>query len=235
MASAPVVRRPNVALLVTGDELLPPGTPATQDGDRIADMNSVMVAALVVRDGGLPEVIGPLVDDRDLLRRVLADAAARFDAVLVSGGSSTGPEDHAPGLVAELGELAAHGLAVRPASPTGLGFIGGVAVILLPGNPVSCLCAYDLVAGQVVRRLGGRRPEWPYRPIERPLARNLTSAVGRLDYARVRLVADRVEPLAVSGASILSSTTRADGFVLVPSDLEGYAAGTVVTVWLYDA
>jgi molybdopterin molybdotransferase len=234
MRSVPVVRRPTVAVLVTGDELLPPGTPVDDGGDRIADMNSVMVAALVERDGGRPEVIGPLADDRELIRRALADAAARSDAVLVSGGSSTGPEDHAPGLVAELGELAAHGLALRPASPTGLGFVGGVPVVLLPGNPVSCLCAYDLVAGQAVRRLGGRPPEWPYRSIERPMAQKLSSAVGRVDYARVKLVDDRVEPLAISGASILSSTTRADGFVLVPADLEGYAAGTPVTVWLYD-
>lgn len=95
-------------------------------------------------------------------------------------------------------------------------------MVLLPGNPVSCLCAYDLFAGPILRRLGGRSPEWPYRAIERPLAHKLTSSLGRVDYARVRIVEGRVEPLAISGASILSSTTRADGFVVVPTDLEGY-------------
>ena len=154
--------------------------------------------------------------------------------VLVSGGSSTGPEDHAPGLLAELGELPLHGVALRPASPTGLGFVGSVPVLLLPGNPVSCLCAYDLFGGRIVRRLGGRPDDWPYRSIELPLRHKLVSAVGRVDYARVKLAGGVVEPLAVSGASILSSTTRADGFVVVPADLEGYAAGVTVTVWLYD-
>jgi molybdopterin molybdotransferase len=227
-----VVRRPGVTVLVTGDELLPPGQPARDF--QIADMNSVMLAALIARDGGNTRVIGPLPDDRDRLRSEIARAAGAADAVLVSGGSSAGPEDHAPGLVAELGELLVHGVALRPASPAGLGFVGGVPVVLLPGNPVSCLCAYDFIAGPIVRRLGGRPLAWPYRSLERPLAHKLASELGRVDYARVKLVDGKVEPLAISGASILSSTTRADGFVVVPADLEGYAAGTLVTVWLYD-
>jgi molybdopterin molybdotransferase len=153
--------------------------------------------------------------------------------VLISGGSSTGPEDHAPALVAELGDLPIHGVALRPASPAGLGWIGDVPVALLPGNPVSCLCAYDFFAGRIIRRLGGRPPDWPYRSVDRSLATKLVSVLGRVDYARVRLVDNRVEPLAISGASILSSTTRADGFVVVPADLEGYPAEAAVKVWLY--
>jgi molybdopterin molybdotransferase len=112
--------------------------------------------------------------------------------------------------------------------------VEGVPVVLLPGNPVSCLCAYDLFAGRIMRHLGGRSPCWPYPAVERPLRHKLASAIGRVDYARVRIVADSVEPLSTSGASILSSTTRADGFVLVPADLEGHAAGAMVKVWLYD-
>jgi molybdopterin molybdotransferase len=227
-----VVRRPRVTIVSTGDELLPPGTPAA--GYRFADMNSPMLAALVTRDGGLVRAVGPLPDRRESLRDALLDAARASDAVFVSGGSSTGPEDHAPGVVHELGELPVHGVALRPASPTGFGFLAGVPVVLLPGNPVSCLCAYDVFAGRVVRRLGGRPPEGSYRSVEKPLAFKLVSAVGRVDYARVRLVDGRVEPLSVSGASVLTSTTRADGFVLVPADLEGYPAGAAVTVWLYE-
>ena len=64
-------------------------------------------------------------------------------------------------------------------------------MVLLPGNPVSCLCAYDFFAGRVVRRLGGRPPDWPYRPVERPLGRKLSSILGRVDYARVRIVDGR--------------------------------------------
>jgi molybdopterin molybdotransferase len=242
--SIAVIRRPRVAVIVTGDELLAPGTRA--EGCRLADMNSVMLAPLIVRDGGLTSVVGPLPDDRDRLRAEIRRAAAWADILLISGGSSTGPEDHAPGLVAELGALPVHGVALRPASPTGLGFLTtnsdkgvvttnpAVPVVLLPGNPVSCLCAYDFFAGPIVRRLGGRPGGWPHRTIEAPLAQKLASVVGRVDYARVRIERGRVEPLAVSGASILSSTTRADGFVIVPADLEGYPVGAAVTVLLYD-
>jgi len=228
-----VLERPRVVIVVTGDELLPAGSAAA--GHRFADMNSPMLAALVARDGGIPEIVGPLADRREGVREAIEAAAARGSVVFISGGSSAGPEDHAPGLLAELGELPVHGVALRPAGPTGLGFVGGVPVLLLPGNPVSCLCAYDLFGGRIVRRRAGRPPEWPYRGVDRPMAQKLSSALGRVDYARVRLTEAGVEPIAVSGASILSSTTRADGFVVVPAGLEGYPAGAVVTVWLYDA
>ncbi|MDX2037876.1 MAG: molybdopterin molybdotransferase MoeA [Isosphaeraceae bacterium] len=232
LSRIPVVRRPTVTLLVTGDELLPAGS--ISDGFRIADMNSPMIAALVARDGGILTTDGPLPDDRDSLRNRLVEAASTSDFVLISGGSSTGPEDHAPGLVAELGSLDHHGVALRPASPFGVGRVGDVPVFLLPGNPVSCLCAYDLFAGRAIRAAGGLRTEWPYRSVEGILAAKLVSSLGRVDYTRVRYDGREVEPLATSGASILSSTTRADGFVLVPADSEGLAAGSLVKVWLYD-
>ena len=106
-------------------------------------------------------------------------------------------------------------------------------MFLLPGNPVSCLCAYDFFAGRAIRALGGRTKMWPYRPTRATLTRKLSSTIGRLDYARVRVTEDAVEPLAIGGASVLSSTTRADGFVIVPADSEGFAAGADVEVWLY--
>jgi molybdopterin molybdotransferase len=232
MPLIPVIRRPRVTIVVTGDELLPAGSRAT--GRRIADANAPMLASLVSRDGGVPIVVGPLPDDRERIQSAISHATRHADLVLVSGGSSTGPEDHAPGIVAELGELLAHGVAIRPASPAGLGMVEGVLVVLLPGNPVSCLCAYDFFAGRIVRVQGGRTPEWPYRRVDLPLRCKLSSALGRVDYARVTVANGGVEPLAISGASILSSTTRADGFVVVPAGLEGYPAGARVTVWLYD-
>ena len=103
-----------------------------------------------------------------------------------------------------------------------------------PAIPSSCLCAYDFFAGRAIRLLNGRAAPWPYREINRPLARKLVSQVGRVDYARVRMVNGHVEPVAISGASILSSTTAADGFVVVPADSEGYPAGAEVDVFLYD-
>jgi molybdopterin molybdotransferase len=224
------VRRPRVRLVVTGDELLPAGS--RPGGARIVDSNSVMLRGLVERDGAevLPFEILP--DSLERIRRALA--ASDADAVLVSGGSSVGREDHAPRLVAELGSLDFHGVSMRPSSPAGVGRIGGRFVFLLPGNPVSCLCAYEFFAGPTLRRLGGRSATWPHRRVRLPLGRKISSAVGRTDYVRVAVEGGRVLPLATSGASILSSTVRASGAVIVPRGLEGMPEGADVEVLLYD-
>jgi molybdopterin molybdotransferase len=223
-----VTRRPRVRVAVTGDELLPSGV--APQGFRIADANGPMLTALVERDGGVVDSPGLVRDDRDAILDALhADA----DIVIVSGGSSVGIEDLAPTLLAEHGELSVHGIAMRPSAPTGFGLLGERLVFLLPGNPVSNLCAYDFFAGRAVRALGGRDTAWPYRLVHGRLARKISSPVGRLDYVRVTVADGRVEPLSVGGASLLTSTTRADGFLIVGDDSEGFAAGADVDVWLY--
>ena len=228
VGEAHVFSRPRVRLVVTGNELLPSGS--RPHGYRIADANGPMLAALVERDGGVVDFPDLVADEPDAILNALQTAA---DVIIVSGGSSVGIEDLAPTLVARHGELAIHGIAMRPSSPTGLGRIGSRLVFLLPGNPVSCLCAYDFFAGRAVRALGGRTKAWPYRSIRARLTRKISSPIGRLDYARVRVADGAVEPLAVGGASVLTSTTRADGFVIVPDDSEGFAPGAEVEVWLY--
>jgi molybdopterin molybdotransferase len=225
-----VVRQPRVRLLVTGNEVKAPGTP--KGVFDVYDANSYMLRGLVARDGGVLESHQRLGDDPGVIRAALLAAGA--DVILVSGGSSVGREDYAPQLLAEVGELAVHGVSMRPSSPAGVGRIGETLVFLLPGNPVSCLCAYDFFAGRGIRLLGGRSPEWPYRARQAVVGRKIVSAIGRVDYCRVRLVDDKVDPIALSGASILSSTTRADGFVIVPAQSEGYGPSMEVTVYLYD-
>lgn len=234
VGDVPVVVRPQVRIIVTGNELLPAGS--LPEPNRIVDSNGPMLEALIRRDGGEPINPGIVPDTPEAILEAMRSPA---DVVLVSGGSSVGQEDFAPSLLREHGELPIHGIAMRPSSPTGMGLLEGEdgrrrLVFLLPGNPVSCLCAYDFFGGRAIRVLGGRSPDWPYRRATVPLRRKIVSTVGRLDYMRVKVVDDQAEPLAISGASVLSSTTRADGFVLVPPDSEGYPPGTEVNVYLYD-
>ena len=224
-----VIRRPRVRLVVTGNELLESGS--RPHGFQITDANGPMLAALVERDGGIVEFPGLIRDDETSILEALH---SEVDIVIVSGGSSVGVEDLAPVLVAQHGELAVHGIAMRPSSPTGMGRIGHRLVMLLPGNPVSNLCAYDFFAGRAIRALGGRSKEWPYRQVQGILSRKISSPIGRLDYSRVKISDGVVEPVSIGGASLLSSTTRADGFVIVGDDSEGFAAGAKVDVWLYD-
>jgi molybdopterin molybdotransferase len=229
VAQVRVIRQPRVRLLVTGNEVLPAGS--LPHGYNIADANGPMLAALAERDGAIVRFSAPVPDDRETILHALQDNDA--DVILVSGGSSVGAEDIAPALVAEHGEILVHGIAMRPSSPAGFGRIGSRLIFLLPGNPVSCLCGYDFFAGRAIRALGGRSKEWPYRATDATLARKISSPIGRLDYVRVRIVDGLVEPLATGSASVLSSTTRADGFVIVPADSEGFAGGAGVRVWLY--
>jgi len=224
-----VHRRPVVRIIVSGDELLAPGR--RPEGSKIVDSNSPMLAALVTRDGGSPEVVR-LPDHEPALREALGRPDA--DVIITAGAASVGTEDRVPLIVDELGGLTIHGVAMRPSSPTGVGRISGAPVLLLPGNPVSCLVAYDFFAGPVVRRMGGLSELWPYPSIRLPLEKRLVSQIGRTDYARVLIEDGLVRPLAISGASVLSSVTRASGFVVVPAGLEGYPQGAEVEVHVYD-
>jgi len=237
VTSVQAVRQPRVAILVTGNELLPPGEmPA---GFRIVDSNSPMLTALAARDGAVVLGVQRIPDDYTAVRDAIRATATDADVILVSGGTSVGTEDHAPLAAAELGELAVHGVALRPAGPLGVGFLSSsrsqsVPLFLIPGNPVSCLCAYDLFAGRVIRRLGRRSWELPYRKLTLPLAGEVASAVGRVDYVRVKVESTGVRPLATTGASNLSNAVAAAGFVLVPQECDHLAVGENVEVWLYD-
>src|SRR5690606_35124685 len=101
------------------------------------------------------------------------------------------------------------------------------------GNPVACLCAYDLLAGRAIRRMGGHSTAWPY-PVRRAvLTKKISSELGSVDYCRVRLTPNGADPVATGGNTRLSALAAADGFLLVPEDSEGYPAGAEITLYLY--
>jgi molybdopterin molybdotransferase len=231
--SVRVAPRPRVAVLATGDEIVKPG--GRLDPFQVFDANSAMLHGLVERWGGRPGPRALQPDEEARVRRALGRfvASQAVDLVLVAGGTSVGTEDRVPGIVADLGRLLFHGVALRPAGPAGFGVVDGKPVFLLPGNPVSCLCAFDLLVGHAIRRLQGLPATPPYARVRAPLARRLASTAGRADYARVAVTAEGVEPVSVSGASVLTTAVRADGFVLVPPEVEGWDAGELVEVHLY--
>jgi molybdopterin molybdotransferase len=224
-----VFSKPRISIVVTGNEILEIGTPP--QGYQIVNSNGPMLEALSRRDGGITIKSSIVADDPELIRQVMLED---YDILLITGGTSVGEEDMAPLLLAELGDLAIHGVAMRPSRSAGMGSIGNKRVFLLPGNPVACLCAYDFFAGNLIRRLSGYTKNGPYRSIHKVLKQKIVSVIGRTDYARIRLSENFVEPIAISGAAILSSTTQADGFVIIPADSEGYPPETEVEVFLYD-
>ncbi|MFM8474976.1 MAG: molybdopterin molybdenumtransferase MoeA, partial [Planctomycetaceae bacterium] len=131
--------------------------------------------------------------------------------------------------------LAIHGLALRPAAPTGLGRCGSKLVFLIPGNPVSCLCAADLFAGRALRRMLGGSGAWPYAGQLLQLGAAVSSAAGRRDYVRVRREGDLVFPMPTGGAAMLGTVVRADGFFWISEDQEQCSAGAAVEYFGYDS
>lgn len=230
MEKVSVVRKPSVRIVISGNELWPAGSRPTQD-DATIDANGPMLQALVQRDGGKLTSFQMVPDEHEAIAQAILAPA---EIVLISGGSSVGAEDFAPQVLAKQGHLRFHGLSMRPARPAGMGTIDGALVFLLPGNPVSCLCAYDFFAARAIRQLGGLPAGWPYPTQEAVLSNDYESKPDRLDYLRVRLKNGYAE-IIPGGASNLSTTTLADGFVIVPAETIRLEAGSSVQVFRYDA
>ncbi len=190
-----------------------------------------MLANLVGRDGGRVGAIRPAADQASL-SAALRQADAEL--ILVAGATGYAPSDHAVAALRACGEVQLDGVAIHPGGGVVLGRVAATPAILLPGTPLACLCAYDLIAGRLLRRLAGRQTLMPYHRCNMPLARKLVSRIGRLELARVRIVGDSAEPVATAEGRVLASAVYADGFVLIPEQSEGYAAGTEVEVHRYD-
>ena len=219
-----VVTRPRVALVVSGPKSGP-------------DALAPMLRALLARDGALVEPIAVNGDAEAALTAALT--CGRITActlVLIAGRAGTGPDDVAAlALEAAGGTLAHHGLALHPGGVSGLGSLPGpdtIPVVLLPGEPLACLVAYDMVASRLVRRLAGAGTISPWRAAEFELARKIASGLGMTEVVPVTLDGGRALPIGVEGG--LAGVIRAEGFVVVPDASEGYPAGGRVLVHLYD-
>ena len=232
MVEVKVTRRPVVGILTTGNELVEPGAPEAGHPGRVVNSCRYLLEGLVLQTGGVPRWLGTLPDDREALREALE--ASDVDLLLTTGATSTGKEDYLPGLVAELGELLVHGVNIRPASPLAFGSLKKTLAVLLPGNPVAAMVGFDVFVRPALQLQLGRPEERGNRRVRGRLRRKLSSALNRTDFVRVQLVGEgEVEPLRSGGAGVLTSVTRADGFVVVPRDDEGLEAGAEVEVFLY--
>jgi molybdopterin molybdotransferase len=225
-----VVRRPRVRCLVVGERTLDAGQDLKPGA--IYDANGPLLTALVERDGGVVVDLRHLARNRTVLCEALGLPGA--DAVLVAGGTGPGPGDEAAAALREVGEVAVHGVAMRPGESAGAGRAADVPVFLLPGTPASCLWAYELLAGRAIRRLAGLDPALPFRTETLHTARKIVSEIGTLDVCPVRCTGrGAVEPIASFAEAGLAAAARADGFVLVPEASEGYPEGVPVTVHLH--
>ncbi|MGB8996600.1 MAG: molybdopterin biosynthesis protein [Pseudonocardiaceae bacterium] len=227
-----VYRRPVVAVLPTGDEIRPLGC---EPGiGEIVDTNSLMLAGQAGEHGcdvlSLP--IEP--DDPERIAAAVLAAAQCADLVVIIAGSSAGRGDHTASVVARMGTLVVHGVAVRPGHPVVLGVVGTTPVLGAPGYPVSASLTFDIFAAPRLAALQGTTTV-SRQTVTARLARKLASPLGMDDWVRVRVgrVGGRIVATPLPrGAGALTSLVRADGLLVVPAGLEGHHPGTEVEVQL---
>ncbi len=246
-----VYRRPRVAIIPTGSELVTVEKVAEQgiQPGNIIEYNSIVLAAQVESWGALPTRWPVVKDEFEALQTAVLEAAQSHDLILLNAGSSAGSEDYTAHVVQSLGRLLVHGVAVRPGHPVIMGMIGDEAgageqgsggaeatpIIGVPGYPVSAALTGEIFVEPVLARWLGQRP---YEPptIQAALTRKIASHTGDDDYARVTVgqVGDKVMATPISrGAGVITSLVRADGIVRIPRFSEGEDMGADVTVHLY--
>ncbi|MBI4688355.1 MAG: molybdopterin biosynthesis protein [Nitrospirae bacterium] len=227
-----VRRKPRVAIIPTGSEIVEPGSDLKK-GD-IIEYNSRMLSGLVLEWGGEPIRFSPVADDTKQLKKAILEAVQVADLVIVNAGSSAGMRDFTPHVVKELGEVMLHGINIKPGKPLLAGLIKGKPVLGIPGYPVSAYITFELFASPIIHTWQGIEHKEKEK-IRASLSRQVASSLGMEEFLRVKVgsIGDKTIASPVSrGAGILMSLVRADGFVRIPAMSEGIGAGTEIEVEL---
>jgi molybdopterin molybdotransferase len=228
----PVRRPPRIAVIATGDELVPPGQPL--GFGQIHESNALMLAALA-RDSGAQIVVQRCVrDDPDALRAALLDAAADADVVITSGGVSAGEADHLPVVLRDIGEVHFHKVRLKPGMPTLFGEIGACLYFGLPGNPVASAVTYRVLVGFALRAMLGVTtvPKPAHARLDAPLHKRHP----RAEFARCSLSVDDAGVQwatvhAKQGSGMLRGLAETDALALLPEGAREYTEGDAVLLW----
>ena len=210
-----VVRKPKVAVLSTGDELVEPGKPLKPAG--VYDSNSAIIAAAVAEAGGEPLMFGACPDDTIILEKTVREALAASDMVVLSGGTSKGAGDLSHRVVSQLGKpgILVHGVALKPGKPLCLGVVGDKPIVVLPGFPTSAIFTFHAFVAPVIRARAGLPPE-AAKTISARVPVRVASELGRKEFVLVSLVAGEEGVVAFptgKGSGAVTSFSRADGFL----------------------
>jgi molybdopterin molybdotransferase len=231
-----VHRRPVVAVLSTGDEVIPPaGKPRP---GQVRDVNGAAICAMLAWEGATPLPLGIVPDKKNLLEERCREGLGQADSLLLSGGSSVGTRDYALEALTGLegAEILAHGVAVRPGKPTLLARVGEKPLMGLPGHPVSAMVIFHILGRPLLDKLSGRVHAHRPAPILARLTRNLASAQGREDYVRVTLEERDGERWAIpvlGGSGLIRTLVKAQGLVRVDAQSEGIYQGEWVEVEVF--
>jgi len=232
-----VVKKPTVAILSTGNELVELDSKAKPN--QIVDSNKLILSGMCQELGAEPLDLGIAKDDLREISTKIHEGLERADVVITTGGTSVGYPDLVPAAVNQIGELGVivHGVAMRPGMPTALAVLQGKPVFVLSGNPVAAMIGFEVFARPLILRLLGVESE-PRPVLKAKLTRKVASALGRRVFLRVT-VFERdgeffAEPVRIKGAGVLSTMTKANGYVIIPENREGLEEGESVIVHIFD-
>lgn len=233
-ATVYVLQKPRVVIIPTGNELVSVERAEQVQPGEIIEFNSLMLAGQVSEWGGDPIRYAPVPDQRPLIQAAVTQAVHEADVVIINAGSSAGSEDYTASVLAELGEVAVHGAAIRPGHPVILAVVQNKPVLGLPGYPVSAALTAELFLQPLLKRMQ-QQETMPRATVSATISRKLLSPLGEDEFVRVtlgkvdgRLIAT---PL-TRGAGVIMSLVRADGMLRIPRFLEGVHSGQEVIVEL---
>jgi len=234
-----VFRKPIVAIIGTGDEVVPPDRAVS--AGKVRDINSYNLAGLIHGCNAVPVKKGIVSDELEMLRHVVQEAASVSDMVLITGGSSVGTKDYTARVIDELGNpgVLFHGVAMKPGKPLIGGVVDGVPVFGLPGHPAAITVCFETFVEPLLICMSGEKPN-PHKPSRRTLdarfSRNLASSTGREEHIRV-CVEKRNEVLwavpILGKSGLVMTLVQADGIVIVPMNKSGLYEGEEVEVRLF--
>ena len=238
IANVKVFGKPKVAILATGNELVEIGAKPRED--QIFEVNRLILSALCRELEAEPVDLGIAKDDAAEITEKIKRGLEVADAVITTGGTSVGLSDLVPEAVNKLGKpgVIVHGMAMRPAMPTALAIVNEKPVIILSGNPVAAMIGFEVFAKPVIGVLMGLEKEESRPVIKAKITKRITTALGRKTFVRVHVFKGDgeylAEPISTMGSGIISTMTRANGYVVVPENIEGLDEGEAVLVHLFD-
>ncbi len=233
-----VIGSPKVAILSTGNELIPPGSELSRM--KIFDINAYSIAAAVYESGGTPIILGIVPDDEDEIRNILKRAVESADLVLTSGSTSAGSRDLIPKIISSIkgSQIIANGLAVKPGKPALVAIVAGKPLFALPGNPTSALMVFYELVKPTIRRLSGIGFDVHIPSIDARLAFKTISVRGKQELLPVHIVKEEsgnyLAYPTLAGSGAITSLALADGFVRVSSDRDVLPEGETVQVHLFN-
>jgi molybdenum cofactor synthesis domain-containing protein len=231
-----VVRKPRIAIISTGNELVELGKGLSPS--QIVNSNRFVLSGLCQELGAEPEYLGIARDDEEEIRAKIVEGLTKADAVITSGGTSVGGADLVPLVISKLDKrgIVVHGVAMRPGMPTALGILKQKPVFVLSGNPVAAVFGFEAFVRPTVLKLLAVQSEfrsW----VKAKLTGRVAGALGRRVYLRVKVVERKGEllakPVLAKGSGLLSSLTKANGYVAISEDREGLEKDEKVTVHLF--